>query len=139
MSKGVSVMYQLYNMPYTRMRSYYKGRGTVRDESESDSSDKQSQKYYCSAACYLDTSSMETNNEGTWTEEEDAVMRVQVSFLRVRKNWRAPCLIARMLRKPCSQVQHHIKKLSNQNLDSDDVQESDYKGLKKFSWDYFTR
>jgi hypothetical protein len=139
MNKGVSIMYQLYNMPYTRMQSHYRGRDTIGNESESDSSDEQSQRYSCSAACYLDPSNTDLNNEGTWTEEEVAVMQIQAAFLRIRKNWRAPCLIARMLRKSCSQVQYHLEKLSSQSFDFDAFVEGDYKGLKKFSWDSVTK
>lgn len=136
-SKTASIIYN-YNMPYTRMETLHQEKKALRNESSEIENNDQGQ-YYCSAACYLDPSNTDRGNEGFWTKEEDALIRVQVYFMQTRKTRRAPCLIATMLQKPCSQVQLHMKKIEKQSLANHNIVEGDYKQPKKVPLEKFKR
>lgn len=117
------------------MRTSYRGRNSIGNESEDDSDcGEQSRRNYCSVACHLNPSNAEFNNEGTWTEKTDATMQVLAKSMRIRKNRKASCLIAPMLGKPCSEVHHHLKKLSSERVGLDDMVAGDDRRSKKFDW-----
>lgn len=133
-SNRSSAMYQPYSMSHTSMGTYYRGGNSIENESEDDSDcSEQSRRYYCSAACHLDPSNAELDNEGNWTEEDRASMEVLAASIGTRKNWRTSCLIAPMLGKPCSEVYRHLKKLSSQRVE-DDMVAGDGRRSKKFDW-----
>ena len=119
------------------MRTHYRGGNPTRNESEEDSdSDRgeQNRREYCSAACHLNPSNAELDDEGAWTEEDDASMQVLAVYIRIRRSRRASCLIAPLLGKPCLEVHRHLQKLSSQHVGLDDMVADDDRRSKKFDW-----
>ncbi|ELR03547.1 hypothetical protein VC83_03424 [Pseudogymnoascus destructans] len=134
-SNRSSTMYQPYSMPHTRMRAYYRGANSSENESEDDSDfSEQSRRYYCSASCRLNPYNAELVSEGNWTKEDHESMQVLAASPETRKIRRASCLMAPMLGKPCSEVYCHLKKLSNQGIELDDMVNGDGRRSKKFDW-----
>jgi hypothetical protein len=134
-SNRSSAMYQPYSMPHTRTRTYYREGNSIENESEGDSDcSEQRRLYHCSAACHLNPSNEELGNEGNWTEDDHASMQELAASMRTRKNMRASCLIAPMLGKQCSEVHRHLKKLSNQRIELDDIVPGEGRRSNKFDW-----
>lgn len=136
-SKATATIYRHYNMPYTRMRTRNMEKKDQGNESESENNGDQG-RYYCSTTCNIDPPNPDRKNEGSWTEEEDAL--IQACSMQIRKSCQAPCLIAPMLHRSCSQVQLRIEKLSKQCLDHDAILVGgDYKQPKKVNWEKFEK
>ncbi|OBT61144.1 hypothetical protein VE03_09560 [Pseudogymnoascus sp. 23342-1-I1] len=142
-SKGDAATYQIYSMPHTHVGTHYRGGGSIgngsengnNSDSDSDSDySEQSQRYYCSAACQLNPSNTELNNEGFWSEGNYALMQVLAETMPLHTNRKASCLIAPMLGKPCSEVHYHFKKLSSQRVGLDKMVADDDRRSKKLDW-----
>ncbi|KFX96984.1 hypothetical protein O988_05065 [Pseudogymnoascus sp. VKM F-3808] len=132
-STGASDGYQRYNMPHTRQKTYYREGNSVGDRSESEEeSGEQSQRNYCSEACYLNSSNAELSSEGAWTEESKAAIQLYAVSMRIGNRKRAPCLIAPMLSKHCSEVYNHLKKLRRVELH--ETVAVDDRRSKKLDW-----
>lgn len=120
-------------MPHTRLKTYYREGNSVGDRSESEEeSGEQSQRNYCSEACYLNPSNAGLSSEGAWTEESNAAIQLYAVYMRIGNRKRAPCLIAPMLSKHCSEVDIHLKKLRHVELH--ETVAVDDRRSKKLSW-----
>lgn len=120
-------------MPHTRLKTCYREGNSAGDRSESgEESGEQSQRNYCSEACYLNPSNAESSSEGAWTEESKAAIQLYAVSMRIGNRKRAPCLIAPMLSKHCLEVDNYFKKLRRVELH--ETVAVDGRRSKKLGW-----